>query len=829
MNRKILAWGLVLCLMLGMASMPAAAAAYTPGSYTASARGFGGAVDVTVVVGAHAIESVSVVGDSETQGIGSMAIEKLPSAIQEANSAEVDGIAGATISSDAVKAAAAQALAAARGEGVEAAAIAFAPGTYEGTARGYIADVTLSVTFSAEAIESIEIVGQNETNYVGTNAYEIMVPDIIGYTSTGIDIVSGATFTSNAILSAVNDAAQQAGCDVASLQKGAVPFVLTPGEKIVDTYDVVVVGAGGAGMAAAAAAAQSGSTVLVLEKEAAMGGNTLVAGGAMQVVRPDLVWESENPDATTGVYAVTGEEVTKIRGDVGRLGVLDTIYNWSEAPFDGTVEDPAAIGDVDDYNLSGRGVHAEYLPTLTTLKEQLGAYFAYADAKMAEGATEKDLINFDSVELHIFQSYYGGMRLNADKTEWIYSDYELISQMCQDAYDMKAWYIEMGASFDNSTLSTLIGCMWQRINAPAYATIDGVEYVAAVRSDTTGKWGGYYLIPQKVMMDANPKNEVMLRTTAKSLIADESGRVTGVKALKYDGTEVEVTATKGVILATGGYGANIEMVIETNQYWDPADLKASIGTTNRSMAQGEGIVMAQAVGADVIGMGWTQLMPIGWADNGNLAGGNGEDVIFISPTGTENAGKRYVNESAERDVLAQGAFDFGGEGGNFIQLTNSSSLGSSSGKDAEGREYMCSLSEAAELLDISQAVLESTITQYDAFLIGVGEEPMPHKTAYRNLIGACDVDENGEYLPETYRIETLSVRYLAPSTHHTMGGLKVDTMRRVLDVETQPIAGLYAAGEVTGGFFAGNRLGGNATTEILTAGRIAGISAAEEK
>lgn len=825
--RKILA--LILSLVMIVGIMPGASAAtYVDGTYTATARGFGGNIEVTIVVSGDTIESVTIVGDSETAGIGSNAIEQLPSAIQAAGSADVDGIAGATVSSDAIKAAAADALAAARGETIETAAIAFAPGTYEGTARGYNADITVAVTFAESTIESIELVSHSETFQVGTPAFDIMIPEIIAYTSTGVDAVAGATFTSNALLAAVNDAALKAGCDVKALQVGAMPYVLTPGEKIVDTYDVVVVGAGGAGMAAAAAAAQDGSTVLVIEKQAAMGGNTLVAGGALQVVRPDLVWDSENPDATTGIYEVTGEQVTKIHSDVGRLGVLEMILGWNEAPFDGTVEDPSAIVSIDDYDLPSRGVHAEFLPTLLTLKDQIRAYKAYADEKMAAGATEKDLINFDSVEMHIFQTYYGGIRMNNDKTEWIYSNYDLVNQMCREGYDAKAWYISMGAAFDNSTLTTLIGCMWQRINAAAsFLKEDGTVYERVNRNDSTGKWGGYFLVPQKITLDANEHNQVMLRTTATELIADETGRVVGVKAVQYDGTEVEIAATKGVVLATGGYGANIDMVIETNEYWNKDDLKASIGTTNRSFAQGDGLVMAEAVGAELIGMGWTQLMPIGWADNGNLAGGNGEDVIFISPAGTENAGKRYVNESAERDVLSQAAYDFGGEGGLFIQLMNAT--GQDASKNAEGREYFCSLAEAAALLEIDEAILEKTITEYDAFLIGVGDEPQPTKTAYRNLIGVCDKDDQGNYLPDTYRIDTLSVRYLAPSTHHTMGGLKVDTDRRVLTAQDQPIAGLYAAGEVTGGFFAGNRLGGNATTEIMTAGRIAGVSASQQK
>ena len=106
---------------------------------------------------------------------------------------------------------------------------------------------------------------------------------------------------------------------------------------------------------------------------------------------------------------------------------------------------------------------------------------------------------------------------------------------------------------------------------------------------------------------------------------------------------------------------------------------------------------------------------------------------------------------------------------------------------------------------------------------------MPGKTAYRGTIGSCDKDAKGNYLPETYKIDRVMVRWMAPSTHHTMGGLAVDTSRHVLNVQGKPIPGLYAAGEVTGGFFAGNRLGGNAVMEIMVSGRIAGREAAKAK
>ena len=798
--------------------------AYTAGSYEAEAKGFGGAVKVIVTVDGDKITDVAVTGDSETQGIGSNAIEQLPAKIVEAGSADVDGVAGATVTSDAIKAAVKEAIAAAGGEAVDN-VIAFTPGTYKGVARGYNAGIELDVTFTENAIEKIDVVFESETDHVGDVAIPIMIENIIEFTSTGVDTVSGATVTSNAMLAAVRNAAEQAGCDVAALNKGAKPFAYEPQAAIEDTYDVVVVGAGGAGMAAGAAAAQNGASVIVLESNVEMGGNTLVAGGAFQAVAKAFVFDPENPDATTGMDPISGE-VEKAKSNKGNLATLKEILNWSEKPFDGTITDPNVKMTVDDYKLPERGVHAEFLPTLQKLKEQIKVYLAYAEEKMAAGADETDLTVFSTEELHIFQTYYGGLRLSADKTEWIYNDYDLVAQMVYGAYPVKQWLADQGGDFvGQATTGTLIGCLWQRINRFGGGTVDGEYY--------SNKWGVYFKVPENTILKANEKNQIMTRTTATELLTDETGRVTGVKAVRYDGTEVILHANKGVVLATGGYGANIEMCVETNTYWSPDDLTMDIESTNRSSLNGGGILMGQAVGAAVTGMGYTQLMPLGWVDNGDLAGGAGENVIFIASKEHENAGQRYVDESAERDVLSQGAFDFGDEKGVYIELSNgaTASVTSNSNPNAmpvEGRTYYCTLEEAAALLEIDAAILEKTITEYDAYVMGTTDvPPTPAKNGYTATIGTCDKDENGKYLPETYRIDTIKVRFMRPSTHHTMGGLVVDLERHVLREDGSIIEGLYAAGEVTGGFFAGNRLGGNAITEILVSGKIAGETAAK--
>ena len=144
-----------------------------------------------------------------------------------------------------------------------------------------------------------------------------------------------------------------------------------------------------------------------------------------------------------------------------------------------------------------------------------------------------------------------------------------------------------------------------------------------------------------------------------------------------------------------------------------------------------------------------------------------------------------MDEAAERDVLSQGAFDFGTSGGQYVELSNPGTMVSSAGvpgaANVPGRVFIGSLDEASALLKIDAAVLRKTITDYDAFIIGATDKmPVPGKTAYRGTIGSCDKDATGNYKIDSYRIDKIMVRFMAPSTHHTMGGLVVDTDRHVI-------------------------------------------------
>lgn len=815
---------LLLVVMMAIVLFAGNAATFTPGEYTGTATGFGGDVTVKVTVDENAVTAVEITGEKETPALGGAAIEKYATSLVGVSDADaVDTVASATITSNAVKEALGKALAQAKGEATEnTAALAFTAGTYTGVGSGYNGSVEMSVTFSDTAVTAIEVGANKETQYVGDVAFEPMIADILAANGTGVDAVSGATFTSAAIRSAVNDAAQQAGCTNLDAFK-ANKVVHEAQDPIEETYDVVIVGAGGAGIAAAAQAAQDGNTVLVIEKNAQVGGNTLVSGGQYQSVMPYLVWDPADPDATTGV-GYDGNTYNKVVESIATLNELKTILNWSEEPFDEEYykDHEFVAGDIEE--LSKHGVHAEYLPTLQALKAEIKQYLDWAEPKVEAGAGQLTL--FSTVNLHIFQTYYGGLRPTADMSSWIYGDFALVNQFIQGGQELKQWLEAQGSTFVEDTQPTLIGALWYRENEFIGATIDGQNY--------PGRWGTYFVAPMNTLLvtsETAASNKIMLRTTAENLIV-EDGRVTGVTGTRYDGTPVTAHATKGVIMATGGYAANLNMVVDSNVYWSSEYVSTSTKTTNRSSLQGDGIVMAQAAGADVTGMGFTQMMPISWVDNGNLAFGGGNYAIYINPT----TGKRFVDETSERDVLSLAEFRNGiehnGTKGVFIEIANAAAKIPGpylyGNEDVEWRQYVRTVDQLADLfnslgLSTDAATVRATIESYDKAIMA-GEQPEDvKKTNPNRLIGDAQKDENGNYLPDTYTLDgvELRIRLMAPSTHHTMGGIKVDTERHALDVNGNVIPGLYAAGEVTGGIHGGNRLGGNAIVEIYVSGRTA--------
>ena len=263
----------------------------------------------------------------------------------------------------------------------------------------------------------------------------------------------------------------------------------------------------------------------------------------------------------------------------------------------------------------------------------------------------------------------------------------------------------------------------------------------------------------------------------------------------------------GVVLATGGFSANAKMVAEYNNYWP--GMSDTMASTNAPSLSGDGIIMAQAAGADLTGMGYAQLMPSSHPVDGSLFSGvwgSAETQVFVN-----KEGKRYVNEYAERDVLSKAALEQ--TDGIFYIICDKDIVGNRdlSAMEAAGNVVLAdSLEELAGKLGIPADTFIAEMERYNTF-----------------VESKVDADFGKPLFGQKIDEAPFCATPRSPALHHTMGGVKIDTDAHVLNTAGEAIPGLYAAGEVCGGIHAGNRLGGNAMTDFLVFGRIAGENAAK--
>lgn len=256
---------------------------YEAGVYSDTQLGFGGKITVTLTFDEASITAVEVVGDSESAGIGSDAVEKLPQEILAAQSAQIDDISGATVSSKAILVAAQNCINAATGKKVDTTGITLIPGTYSASAIGYfkLNPVTVSVTVDENKIESIVIEDGHDESYGMVQSIKAnLLPRMVENNSVTIDAVTGATVTSNAVKSAttkaLNIALTQAGyegIDATTVFNGQVPKT---NETITLDTDVLIIGLGGSGLAALASSTQNadGMGVIAVEKAGIFGGTS---------------------------------------------------------------------------------------------------------------------------------------------------------------------------------------------------------------------------------------------------------------------------------------------------------------------------------------------------------------------------------------------------------------------------------------------------------------------------------------------------------------------------------------------------------------------------
>ncbi|MDT2829960.1 flavocytochrome c [Vagococcus carniphilus] len=308
------------------------------------------------------------------------------------------------------------------------------------------------------------------------------------------------------------------------------------------------------------------------------------------------------------------------------------------------------------------------------------------------------------------------------------------------------------------------------------------------------------------------KIPIKLNTTATELIQDDNKKVTGVKATNKKDQTISYMAKDGVVLTTGGFGSNVEMRKKYNKKMDESYM-----STVTEGSTGDGIVMAEKIGADLTNMDSIQTYPICNPKTGVIS--LLADTRFDGAILVNQEGKRFVEELERRDVISNAILEQ--TGGYTYQLWNDKINDISGTMEVHEAEYnellkqkmivkADTLEEAAKFFDIDVKNLEETVKKVNQYAKDGKDKDFNHRGKLVSL-------DKGPYYIEK----------AVPSVHHTMGGLVINDKTEVLDKDGKAIDGLYAAGELTGVIHGSNRLGGNAITDIIVFGRIAGQEVAK--
>lgn len=385
---------------------------------------------------------------------------------------------------------------------------------------------------------------------------------------------------------------------------------------------------------------------------------------------------------------------------------------------------------------------------------------------------------FDSVELMELDTMIGGKGIN---------DPELVETLCANSADAIDWLDEHGITLHN--VSSFGGASVKRIHRPVNAEGKTVSV-------------GSYMIPLLQENCEKAGVKMMLDTTATEILTDANGAAVGVKATGASGETVTVNA-KAVVLASGGFGANLDMVVK----YKP-ELKGFM-TTNAPGIQGQGIEMAQAIGAATVDMDQIQIHPTVEANTAALIteGLRGDGAVLINAEG-----KRFIDEVGTRDVVS--AAEIAQTGSYSWLVVDQAMVDASSviqgyikkGYTVTGATY----EELGEAMGVDAAAFAETMEKWNGY-VEAKNDPDFGRTSFANPLNTAPY----------YAVKVTA------GVHHTMGGLKINANTEVLNEKGEVIPGLFAAGEVTGGVHGANRLGGNAVADFTVFGRIAGAAASD--
>ncbi len=381
---------------------------------------------------------------------------------------------------------------------------------------------------------------------------------------------------------------------------------------------------------------------------------------------------------------------------------------------------------------------------------------------------------FDSVEMFKLDTLVGGGNLN---------DPTLVDTLVNNSSSTIDWLVGIGAKMD--LVGSFGGASVMRIHKPVN---DEGQSVAV----------GSYIVPILSDVATEAGVEIIYNTRANEILM-EDGKAVGVVGM--NGEQTVTVNAKSVIIATGGFGANSDMVVEY------APQLEGFVTTNAVNTVGDGIAMVEAVGGALVDMEYIQIHPtVEQASSALITEGlRGDGAILVNQSGVRFYDEVGTRNDVSAAIIAQ-------EGSYAYLIIDQKMVDASAviagyitkGLTIEGE----TVAELAENMGTDAATLEETISTWNSYLAD-GADPDFGRTSFAEAL------DTGKY----YAIK------VAPGVHHTMGGVQINTEAQVVDAEGNAIEGLFAAGEVTGGIHGNNRLGGNAVADVLIFGRIAGQSA----
>ena len=643
-------------------------------------------------------------------------------------------------------------------------------GTYSIVVSGHNKDIKIDTTFKGNSIVKIEA-KHEETKGLGDTAINQTIETIIEKQSTDIDTISGATVSSKALLDGVKE--------TESMAKGE-------SKKLVDTfktgtYTSTVTGHNGEMTVKVDFSTDKIKDIKVDHVES----NGIGTAAIDIIVSEVLNNQSLAVDSVSGATVTSNALIMGINNCVEQTGISKEILR---KPIAVPKKNEKAIQKTVDVVIIGAGGSGFAAATevvdnggtviILEKNEYIGGNTARAGGTLnAPDPERQSKIGVeDSVELF----YKNTMEAGDNK-----SNPELVKVFSENALAARKWLSAHGTKWTENVYQT-IGGLWPR-------SMDEKDKVA---------YNGFIEPLEKIVLDKG--GEIILNCKAEEILTGADGKVIGVKAVDTrNGQVYELTSIKGVIIATGGYGANQEMVKKFNNV-------EGLPTSNAPTSTGDGIEMAVKIGAATEGTEYIQIHPHGNPMTGGLQShfaGVIKNSIYVN-----KEGKRFTEESGRRDTISEDTIKqtgqvmysiFDSKGGFYagvLELKNK--------EDLINKKYLYeadTLEELAKKAGLDAKGLTATVSHYNK-LVESGK----------------DTDFEKDELEQKIETGPFYCVPLSPTIHHTMGGIKINTDAQVINNSGKIIKNLYAAGEVTGGIHGTNRIGGNALTDCVVFGRIAG-------